>query len=606
MPLLAGSLFLVFLVTSCFGAFFDDISALPRDTYDFVIVGGGTAGLVVANRLSENPKVSVLVIEAGVSDKDVLDIQVPFFCTRAGPRLAPYDWNYTTIPQKQLNGRILDYNRGYVLGGSSSTNYMIYTRGSSEDYDRIAKVTGDEGWSWKSLQPFILRNEMVTPPADHHNTQDQYNPAVHGDSGVNPGSLPGFPTPMDDRILETTRELSSEFPFNLDYNSGYQLGIGWGIATILNGARSSSSSSYLAPKYAKRTNLHVVLNSRVTRVLPSSDKSSRSCPAIDTITRESTSRVVSIDTVEVATSADSPRTTIKAKKEIILSAGSIGSPQILMNSGIGDSEDLNKHGIKPIVNNPSVGQNLSDHPVLGNHWLVNEKETFEKLVRNNTFADESLRLWKTKRRGPLVNTITTHLGWFRIDEGSSALREFADPAAGPSTAHYEFVFANGFRGLTPPVGNFLTIGTVVASPASRGSVRLRSNDPFEPPLMDPNFFSSEFDLTVMKEAIRSARRFVGAKAWEGYVVKPVFTAHTEEEIERMIRETSRSIQHPIGSAAMSAKSAGYGVVDPDLKVKGVFGVRVVDASVFPSAHTQVPVYIVAERGSQLIKDTWNL
>ncbi|KAF9257052.1 aryl-alcohol-oxidase from pleurotus Eryingii [Marasmius fiardii PR-910] len=563
-------------------------------------MSGGTAGLVVANRLSENPNVSILVIEAGVSNKDgvnVSNIQVPFFCTRAAPRTL-YDWNYTTVPQAQLNGRSVDYNRGHVLGGSSSINNMAYTRGSSEDYDRIANVTGDKGWSWKNLQPFILRNEVVTPPADHHNTTGQYIPAVHGHSGVNSDSLPGFPTPIDARVLRTTQELPEEFPFNMDYNSGFHLGIGWSIATIRHGERSSSATSYLGPKYVSRPNLHVVLNTRVTRVLSS-----------NTTARSSTTKGVPIDTVEVATSANGPRKLITAKKEIVLSAGSIGSPQILMNSGIGDSNALTNLGIKTVLHNPSVGQNLTDHPILRHSWFVNETKTWEKITRNATFAQQVLDLWKTKRQGPLVNNLATQTGWFRIPDDSPAFEQHPDTSAGPNTAHFELLFGNGMAGIPPPEGNFFTISTAVVAPASRGSVQLHSNDPFDPPLIDPNFYGSEFDMTAMKEAITAARRFAAAKAWDGYILKPFFNDTTEAEIEVMIRATTSSIFHPVGTVAMSARNADYGVVDPDMKVKGVSGLRVIDASVFPyipAAHTQVPVYILAERGSQLIQDSWQL
>ncbi|KAL0577830.1 hypothetical protein V5O48_004158 [Marasmius crinis-equi] len=606
MPPLAGRpwVFLILFITSCLGALFADISALPQNHYDFVVIGGGTAGLVVANRLTENPEVAVLVIEAGVSNADVEVLEIPFFCNHASPR-TPYDWNYTTVAQEGLLNRTIDYPRGHVLGGSSSINYMVYTRGSSEDYDRWADVTGDTGWSWKNIQSFILRNEKLTPPTDAHDTTGQYDPAVHGFKGINSDSLPGFATPIDRRVIQVTKEDSDEFPYNRDYNSGYHLGIGWNLGTIRNGTRSSSATSYLGPKYAARANLHVVLNSRVTRVLPTNQYHAD----LDVFNGERASSIVPIDTVEVATSADGPRTLISAKKEIILSAGSIGSTQILLNSGIGDSATLEKLGIRTILDNPSVGQNLSDHPLLGNSWFVNETETWEKLARNTSYADEQLELWRTARQGPLVNTLSTQIGWLRIADNSTVFQTNADPAAGPRTAHYEVLFANGLNGSPPPEGNFMTITTAVVSPASRGSVRLRSSNPFDAPLIDPNFYGSEFDLAVMKEAIFSARRFAAAKAWEGYIIKPLFNATTEEEVEAMIRNTTTTVFHPVGTNAMSAKDAAYGVVDPDLRVKGVSGLRIIDASVFPfipAAHTQVPVYIVAERGSDLVKRAWKI
>ncbi|KAG7098292.1 hypothetical protein E1B28_000255 [Marasmius oreades] len=589
--------FAVFLVSTCSGKIYNDISGIHAERYDFIIAGGGTGGLVIANRLSENPNVSVLVVEAGVSNEGVKEIQVPFFCTRASPQTL-YDWNYTTVPQQALNSRALSYNRGHVLGGSSSTNFMIYTRGSSEDYDRIANITGDPGWSWDNLQPYILRNERLTPPADGHNTTGQVDPSIHGHNGINPDSLPGYPTPMDDRIIKATQELSAEFPYNVDYNSGAHLGIGWGIAAIFNGTRSSSATSYLGPQYAARRNLDVILNTRVTRVF---------------MKRKAPNSPLRIDAVEVAATTQGLRKRIGVNKEAILSAGSIGSPQILMNSGIGNAAALEKLGIPSVVHNPSVGQNLSDHPIVGNIWVVNETRTWEEMTRNATKEAEYYELWRTKRQGPLVNTVTTQLGWHRVPDGSGifGMNGSKDPAAGPNTAHFELVFANGFRGTPPPTGNYMTIATVVVAPSARGSVELTSSDPFSPPTINPNLLGTESDMSIMKYAIQAARRFASASAWNGYILEAYSGTNptTDEEIDVFIRNNTRSIYHPVGTASMSAKDAGYGVVDPDLNVKGVDGLRVVDASVFPyipSAHTHVPVYILAERGAQIIKDTWNL
>ncbi|KAJ7580930.1 glucose-methanol-choline oxidoreductase [Mycena floridula] len=241
---------------------------MVKKSYDFVVVGGGTAGLVLANRLTENPSFSILVIEAGRSNKDVLNSEVPFFASLL--HNSPYDWNFTTTPQVDLNGRVIGYPRGFLLGGTSSINTMAYTRGSSEDYDRYAALTGDPGWSWNNMLQYFFKNEILTSPADHHDTEGEINPALHGHAGINGVSLPGFPTPLDSRVVETTGQLTSEFPYNEDINSGFQLGIGWKLNTIRGGQRSSSARSYLAPKYNARPNLDALINTRVTRILPTS------------------------------------------------------------------------------------------------------------------------------------------------------------------------------------------------------------------------------------------------------------------------------------------------------------------------------------------------
>ncbi|KAJ7708145.1 GMC oxidoreductase-domain-containing protein [Mycena rosella] len=425
------------------------------------VLPSGTAGNVIANRLSENPKNQVLVLEAGGSNADVLDIIVPLFCTRATPN-TPQDWNYTTTPQTAFNGRSVPYPRGFVLGGTSSVNYMVYTRGSKEDFDRFANVTGDDGWSWDSLIPYMRKNEHFSlQTSDHHNITGQFNPAVHGFDGINTVSLAGFPSPVDNRIIETTTE-STEFPFNLDMNSGYQLGIGWGQATIKNGSRSSSATSYLAPQFISRPNLHVLLNARVTRVIQTTAGAFR--------------------TVEFLQDLNGKPFTLTATNEVVLSAGSIGTPSILLHSGIGDSATLTSLGIKPLHNLPSVGQNLTDHTLLSVAFLVNSNNTYETAERNATLAAQELAQWNTTRTGPYVDNPVSHLGWLRV-LNTSIFDQFPDPAAGPNTSHYELFISNGLLGPAPPTGNFMAVSAAVVSPAARGSVTLSSNDPLAAPLI---------------------------------------------------------------------------------------------------------------------------
>ncbi|KAJ7693406.1 alcohol oxidase [Mycena rosella] len=552
-------------ISRCSASIIGDVADLNKLdlTFDFIVVGGGTAGNVVAKRLAENFGYNVLVLEAGGTNANVLGLEVPFMCPTASLPNTPHDWNFTTTPQAGLSGRSMDYPRGLGLGGSSSTAKFI--PGARR------KILTDQ-------------NELFdVQTSDHHNITGQFNPAVHGFNGINTVSLAGFPSPIDDRVIETTTELA-EFPFNLDMNSGSPLGLGWGQRTVKNGSRSSSATSYLAPQFVGSPNLHVLLNARVTRVLQTATGAFR--------------------TVEFVQNGKT--LTFTAKNEVVLSAGSVGTPNILLHSGIGDSSTLTSLGIEPLHNLPSVGQNLTDHPLVFLPFLVNSNNTFETAERNATLSAQQLAQWNTTRTGPLVDNPLSHIGFFRV---SGLVDQFPDPAAGPNTAHFEFFVSNGLSGAPPATGNFMTLTCVVVAPAARGSVALSSNNVLAAPNINPNFLGTDVDLFMMREAIKSALRFASAPAWAGYVISPVGVDFdsTDAELNTFILANTGTIFHAAGTASMSPKGATWGVVDPDLLVKGLTGLRIVDTSVvpfIPSAHTQAATYAIAERAADLIKAVW--
>lgn len=578
------------------GALYTNPSQLGASQYDFIIVGAGTAGLVIANRLSEIPSNSVLVIEAGISNLADPSDEVPFLDSTLSPDTI-LTWNYTTTPQSGLNDRTLPYPRGRVLGGSSTINFQIWTRGSVDDYNRYANVTGDPGWSWNEILPYMKKSESLVPPSDHHNTTGQVDPLVHGTSGPVQISLAGYSTGIDQRVIETSHELQHEFPYNIDYNAGYPLGLGWSVGAVsTSGRRSSSATAYLDP-ILSRSNLDVLIQTQVTKL----------------VSQNSTGGSLSFRTVEMAQSSTSERYTVSATKEVILSAGTIGTAQILQLSGIGDPALLESVGVTPLVNSPNVGQHLTDHPLLSNQWLVNTSFTLDNVARNATLADELLQEWNTTGTGVFVDDGTNQIAWTRLANETEVFKNVTDPSAGPASPHIELIPADGYASFVAPLpetGNYLTILTNVVSPASRGSVTLASDDPFDDPLIDPGFYTNPLDLYSMVEAIKQARRFLSASAWDGYVVSEtsyLSAAQTDEQIAEYARNFTSTVFHPIGTARMAANDSNEGVVTPSLLVKGTDGLRIVDASVLPyipAAHPQACIYAVAERAADLIKAAW--
>ncbi|KAI0066577.1 aryl-alcohol oxidase-like protein [Artomyces pyxidatus] len=570
-----------------------DFTAVSQKEYDFIIVGGehlfkftvaGTAGAVIASRLSENPDFKILVLEAGGRGDGIVETIVPLLASQAQGK--PYNWPYVTESQAGLQGRTVSYPGGKVVGGSSMVNFMFTTRGSSEDWDRLAKATGDEGWAWESILPLAKKIETWVPPTDGRDTTGDYDPEAHGDNGPVLISLPNSVSGLNKKLMQAVQEVDG-FSYNKDINAGSPLGVGWLPSTHGGGVRSSSNT-YL--KLAEgRANLDLVTGAQVTKLIFAPDSEDKEPAVVG---------------VEFASDAESPRFEVKASKEVILSAGSIGSPKILLLSGIGEKSALESLDIKVVKDLPDVGKNLRDHTMTFNQWTVDTKETRDEISRDPEVGAAAQQLFGTKQTALAI-------GFFRIPETDPIWSKpgIQDTSAGLNTPQYELLLGDGYVGVLQPdpnVKNFFTVAAANLAPSARGSVTLKSNDPFEAALVDPNLLGEEIDVHIAIEAVKKARAYMTAPVYQAYNPiewGPHATAHTDEELEAYVRSNSITVWHPTSTLALSSKGSPDGVLDPDLKVKGVKGLRVADASVFPyspAAHPQIPVYIVGERAAEII------
>ncbi|KAJ2935556.1 hypothetical protein H1R20_g1541, partial [Candolleomyces eurysporus] len=538
------------------GKVLDNLEQLDstKESYDFVIVGAGIGGSTVASRLSENPRFNVLLIEAGPTNEGVIEIAVPAFFTRIN---STYSWGHVTTPQIGLNNRSLPFNQARVLGGSSSHNGMVYTRGSSDDFDLWGKVSEDRSWSWKTLFPYFLRNEKLVPPPGGRNASGQYDPQFHAIKNA---------------------EQSKEIKFNLDVNSGKPSGLVWVQATIGNGERSSAAVGALGGQVKERPNLTILLNTHATRVLPSKE-----------------SRQLDIRTVEIVSVSSGKKTTVTAKKELIVSGGAFETPHLLLNSGIGDKKELEDVNVTSIHHLPDVGKGLSDHLTFTVGWSANG------VVRPvDTVA--ALEQWQTNRTGPFTEAVGHQLLFARIPADAPLFKEHGDPAAGPNSPHIEISLSSG--------GTRVSAFVALLTPKSRGTVKIASNNPLDKPLIDLGYLTHPFDLLAFKEGARIAKRWYEGPAYEGYItgfLGPDPDTLSERDFENAVKAGAGTWWHPVGTASISPKGAKHGVLDPELKVKGVKGLRVVDASAIPyvpTAHTQAAVYVLAERASDIIKAAW--
>jgi choline dehydrogenase-like flavoprotein len=518
--------------------------------YDYIIVGAGSAGCVLANRLTEDSAVRVLLLEAGGPDTK-REIQIPMFFTRNFGTAV--DWAYMTEAEPHLQNRQVYWPRGKVLGGSSSINAMIYIRGNRCDYDAWS-AAGNPGWSYREVLPYFKKAE----------NQERGASEYHGVGGPLNVCDPRCPSEVSRAFVEAAEECG--FSRNADFNGASQEGFGLLQLTQKNGRRHSAADAFLRPAM-RRPNLTVETNVHVCGVAFERNRA-----------------------VEVNYRRDGGSTQARAEREIILCAGAVGSPQLLLLSGVGPADQLRSFAIPVVADLPGVGENLQDHLVLA---VIHECKQPVGLASAESLANRlRYKVWK---QGPLTSN---------VGEGGGFVKLSPDRPAPDLQFHFA---PNSFydRGPEPLKDHFFSFVPTLIRPYSVGAIRLRSSHPTDPPRILANYLSDQRDVDVLVEGVKLARTLVRAKAFDrfrGREVHPGPEIEGDQVLRDYTRKMAETLFHPAGSCKMGRDPAA--VVDPELRVHGTEGLRVVDASVMPivpGGNINAPTIMLAEKAADLIK-----
>ncbi|AIT80468.1 GMC family oxidoreductase [Novosphingobium pentaromativorans] len=528
------------------------------DEFDFIVVGAGSAGAVIASRLSERPEMRVLLLEAGGADRHALmSMPIAFFQLLRRPEI---NWGYATDPEPYADNRRIPVFRGKVLGGSSSINGMMFTRGDPRDYDQWAQM-GNRGWSFDDVLPYFKRLENSWRGAS----------ARHGANG--PISTRKHPTDnaLFHALTEAARRLGHRI--NDDFEADLPEGFGLPDFSIHKGRRASTAKRYLDP-VGDRPNLHIATNAHATRILFEGN------------------RAVGVEFLQ-----DGAIVQARAQREVVLSGGAYNSPQLLMLSGIGPAEHLREMGIDVRVDLSGVGQNLQEHPSIHSLFKPRGQMDFEREIRFDRIARSVLR-WKLTGNGIPATLPLTAMAFYKSREG---LERPDMEALFVPTAMDARVW---FPGIVAGRGPVFTASSIILRPESRGWVKLRSNDPRDAPRICCNLLAEPSDLALLRGGIRWQRalmRQAPLDALIGEELRPGADATSDAELDTFIRANVGTAHHPTSSCSMGTDDRA--VVDPQLRVRGVEGLRVADASIMPvivGGHTNAPSIMIGEKAAAIL------
>ncbi|QJW91997.1 choline dehydrogenase [Spirosoma taeanense] len=538
--------------------------------FDYIIVGAGSAGCVLANRLSADPAVSVLLLEAGGPDAK-LEIQIPAAYTKLHG--SAVDWGFWTEPQTALNGRRIYQPRGKTLGGCSSTNAMAYVRGNRLDYDDWS-ASGNAGWSYKDLLPYFIRSE-------HNEQYEQLDPGYHGTEGpLNVTFATRFQTPLAAAFVESCKQTG--IPGNNDYNGAQQAGAGLFQFTIKDGRRHSAATAFLKP-VLKRPNLNVITHAQTTQILIQNDRATG---------------------VEFITGKNQIQQAM-ARREVILSAGAFHSPQLLMLSGIGPAEGLRSVGIPVKKHLSGVGQNLQDHVFTGVSSLSSQRASSANFHLKPLNQFKGLVQYFLNRNGPMTISPLEAVAFLRVNDPSTEVQ--------PDRINMQFHFApvhfgndgrTDFYDLsTYPTTDGYTVLPTLLKPKSRGYIGLQSKNPLDAPVIQPNYLIDDTDCQVLVNGLRKAIEVMQADAFGRFSlgINHPTEYSSDDALWQHILNVLEPVYHPVGTCKMGHDELA--VVDADLRVRGIEGLRVIDASIMPtivSGNTNAPVIMIAEKGADLI------